>query len=157
MKTYIKLLFALLIFFFTVSAWAITWGVPDTNNQYPNVASIRGINTNTNTVRASCTGSLLYKDSDKYVILTAAHCATAWSFYMSTGLINGIAVSFDQHNVINGSFSDGTYYIRGGVSIRHPLWKPKEVRANDLAIVIFPSNAVNLNGQTIQDRWVTFL
>ena len=59
-------------------AHAITWGVPDTNGQYPNVVSVRGIVEASNTARVSCSGSLLHVDADKVVILTAAHCTDAW-------------------------------------------------------------------------------
>jgi len=49
------------------SARAITYGVPDVNNKFPNVASVRGIVEAQNTARISCSGSLLHRDSAKIV------------------------------------------------------------------------------------------
>ena len=60
------------------SASAITFGEPDLNNQYPNVASVRGIVAAQNLARISCSGSLLHRDAQKVVILTAAHCTDGW-------------------------------------------------------------------------------
>ncbi|MET1018440.1 MAG: hypothetical protein ABWX62_00505 [Microterricola sp.] len=52
------------------SASAITFGEPDVNNQYPNVASVRGIAAaRQNLARISCSGSLLHRDAQKVVIL----------------------------------------------------------------------------------------
>jgi len=61
------------------SALAITWGEPDVNGEYPNVVSVRGIVDSTNTARLSCSGSLLHIDTQKVVILTAAHCTDGWA------------------------------------------------------------------------------
>ena len=54
----------------STSAGAITWGREDVNNEYPNVASVRGIVEAQNLARVSCSGSLLHRDADKVVILT---------------------------------------------------------------------------------------
>src|ERR1041385_3150273 len=78
------------------SARAITCGRPDTNNEYPNVASVRGYINATNTARISCSGSLRDKDTQKFVILTAAHCTDAWTSAIAAGTINSVGVSFDQ-------------------------------------------------------------
>ena len=51
-------------------------GRPDVNNEYPNVASLRGIVEEQNEARISCSGSLLHMDADKVVILTAATAPT---------------------------------------------------------------------------------
>ena len=47
------------------SASAITWGRPDVNNEYPNVASVRGIVEAQNLARISCSGSLLQTDATR--------------------------------------------------------------------------------------------
>jgi Trypsin len=134
------------------SAGAITYGVQDVNNEYPNVASVRGVIDATNVVRISCSGSLLQRDAQKVVILTAAHCTDAWKDAIATGVIDSVAVSFDQNNQINGSFSNGTYYVRGGVPISFPA-KDAPFETFDYGLVVFPAGAVNHIGQTIEQRW----
>jgi hypothetical protein len=119
MGTKLLAVLAVLAFAFSISssARAITWGEPDVNNEYPNVASVRGIINSTNTARISCSGSLLYRDAEKVVILTAAHCTDAWTSAIAAGTINSVGVSFDQNNQIKGSTTNATYYVRGGVPI----------------------------------------
>jgi hypothetical protein len=133
-------------------AHAITWGVQDINGQYPNVVSVRGIVEASNTALVSCSGSLLHVDADKVVILTAAHCTDAWLAQLAAGGINSVGVSFDQNNVVNGSFSDATYYVRGGVPISLPA-KDAPFDKFDYGMVVFSTGAVNSLGETIQDRW----
>jgi len=134
------------------SVRAITWGRPDLNNEYPNVASVRGIVDATNTARISCSGSLLYRDALKVVILTAAHCTDAWTGAIAAGAINFVGVSFDQNNQVNGTTTDATYYIRGGVPISFPA-KDAPFETFDYGLVVFSTSAENTLGQTIQERW----
>jgi hypothetical protein len=134
------------------SAHAITWGEPDVNNQYPNVASVRGIVHATNSARISCSGSLLQRDAAKVVILTAAHCTDAWIGAIAAGTINSVGVSFDQNNQVNGSTSNATFYVRGGVPISFPA-KDAPFESFDYGLVVFPAGAENSLGQTIQERW----
>ena len=134
------------------SAGAITWGRADVNNEYPNVASVRGIVDSTNTARISCSGSLLYRDAEKVVILTAAHCTDAWTGAIAAGTINSVGVSFDQNNQVNGTTTDATFYVRGGVPISFPA-KDAPFEKFDYGLVVFPTDAENTLGQTIQERW----
>jgi hypothetical protein len=134
------------------SARAITFGEPDVNNAYPNVASVRGIVAAQNLARISCSGSLLQRDATKVVILTAAHCTDAWKAAIAAGTIDSVGVSFDQNNQVNGSISDATYYVRGGVPISFPA-KDAPFEAFDYGLVVFPTSAENSVGQTIQERW----
>jgi Trypsin len=134
------------------SARAITWGEPDVNNEYPNVASVRGMIEATNTARISCSGSLLQIDSQKVVILTAAHCTDAWTGAIAAGTINSVGVSFDQNNQVNGSTMDATYYVRGGVPVSFPA-KDAPFESYDYGLVVFSAGAQNSLGQTIQGRW----
>jgi secreted trypsin-like serine protease len=134
------------------SARAITWGRPDVNNEYPNVASVRGIIESTNTARTSCSGSLLHIDAEKVVILTAAHCTDAWTSLIAAGERDSVGVSFDQNNQVNGSTSDATYYVRGGVPISFPA-KDAPFETFDYGLVVFSTSAENTVGQTIQERW----
>jgi hypothetical protein len=141
-----------LAFSIVSTALAITWGEPDVNGEYPNVVSVRGVVVSTNTARISCSGSLLHIDAEKVVILTAAHCTDAWTGAIAAGTINSVGVSFDQNNQINGSTSDGTYYVRGGVPISFPA-KDAPFEKFDYGLVVFSTSAENSLGQTIQERW----
>lgn len=136
----------------TSRARAITWGRPDVNNEYPNVASVRGIVSSTNTARISCSGSLLQRDAEKIVILTAAHCTDAWTGAIAAGTIDSVGVSFDPNNQINGSTSDATYYVRGGVPISFPA-KDAPFESFDYGLVVFSASAENSLGETVEERW----
>jgi hypothetical protein len=134
------------------SASAITFGQLDVNNQYPNVASVRGIVHASNVAQISCSGSLLQRDAQKVVVLTAAHCTDAWTGAIAAGTINSVGVSFDQNNQVNGSTSNATFYVRGGVPISFPA-KDAPFETFDYGLVVFPASATNSVGQTIQGRW----
>lgn len=133
-------------------AGAITWGRPDVDNEYPNVASVRGIVEAQNLARISCSGSLLQRDADKIVILTAAHCTDAWAAEIAAGTIDSVGVSFDQNNQVNGTTTDATYYVRGGVPISFPA-KDAPFETFDYGLVVFSATAENTVGQTIEQRW----
>src|SRR5215204_1291011 len=134
------------------SASAITFGVPDVNNQYPNVASVRGIVAAQNLARISCSGSLLHRDAQKVVILTAAHCTDGWIAAIEAGTIDSVGVSFDQDNQVDGSISNGTYYVRGGVPISYPA-KDAPFETFDYGLVVFSADAENSVGETVEERW----
>jgi len=133
-------------------AAAITWGRPDVDNEYPNVASVRGIVEAENLARISCSGSLLHADRDKVVILTAAHCTDGWAGAVAAGTIDSVGVSFDQNNQVNGTTTDATFYVRGGVPISFPA-KDAPFESFDYGLVVFPTDAENAVGQTISERW----
>jgi len=136
------------------AASAITWGRLDVNNEYPNVASVRGIVQADNVARISCSGSLLHHDASKVVILTAAHCTDGWIAAIEAGAIDSVGVSFDANNQVGGSTSDATFYVRGGVPISFPA-KDAPFETFDYGLVVFPADATNSVGQTIQERWST--
>ena len=136
----------------TSTAVAITWGRPDVNNEYPNVASVRGIVEAQNLARISCSGSLLQRDAQKVVILTAAHCTDGWAAAIAAGTIDSVGVSFDQNNQVNGTTTNGTFYVRGGVPISFPA-KDAPFERFDYGLVAFPASAVNGIGQTVTGRW----
>lgn len=154
MRTKLFALFAVALVALAVSstAQAITWGREDLDGEFPNVASVRGIDEATNTARGSCSGSLLYADEQKVVILSAAHCTDYWTALIAAGQIDSVGVSFDQNNVIDGSFSDATFYVRGGVPISFPA-KDAPFEKLDYGMVVFSKDAINSVGQTIEDRW----
>jgi hypothetical protein len=134
------------------TAGAITWGRQDLDNEYPNVASVRGIVEEENLARVSCSGSLIRRDADKVVILTAAHCTDAWAAEIAAGTLDSVGVSFDLNNQINGTTTDATFYVRGGVPISFPA-KDAPFETFDYGLVVFPANAENSVGQTIEERW----
>jgi Trypsin len=134
------------------SASAITFGQPDVNNQYPNVGSVRGIVHADNVARISCSGSLLHRDAQKVVILTAAHCTDGWIAAIAARTIDSVGVSFDQNNQVNGSTSNATFYVRGGVPISFSA-KDAPFETFDYGMVVFSTTAENSLGQTIQGRW----
>lgn len=143
---------AVLVFATSPVARAITWGEEDLTGEYPNVVSVRGIVEAANTARASCSGSLLHVDPDKVVILTAAHCTDSWTALIAAGSVDSVGVSFDPDNVIGGSFSDATYYVRGGIPISLPE-KDAPFEKLDYGMVVFSTADVNSVGETIADRW----
>ena len=102
MRTTVLGLFAVVSLVVLSGAGAITFGRPDVNNEYPNVASVRGIVEAENLARISCSGSLLHRDAQKVVILTAAHCTDGWSGAIAAGTIDSVGVSFDQNNQVGG-------------------------------------------------------
>jgi hypothetical protein len=134
------------------TASAITFGQQDVNNQYPNVASVRGIDEARNVARVSCSGSLIHRDAQKVVILTAAHCTDAWAAEIAAGTLDSVGVSFDQNNQVNGTTTNATFYVRGGVPISLPA-KDAPFEKLDYGLVVFPANAENAVGQTISERW----
>ena len=135
------------------TAGAITFGQPDVNNDYPNVASVRGIDEAQNLARLSCSGSLIHRDAEKIVILTAAHCTDAWAGEIAAGGLDSVGVSFDQNNQgPNGTTTDATVYVRGGVPISFPA-KDAPFEKFDYGLVVFPASAENALGQTVSERW----
>ena len=133
-------------------AMGITFGQQDVNNEYPNVASVRGIVEAENLARVSCSGSLLHRDAEKVVILTAAHCTDGWAAQIAAGSLDSVGVSFDQNNQVNGTTTDATFYVRGGVPISFPA-KDAPFESFDYGLVVFPASAENAVGQTISERW----
>ena len=149
---------------FSVSSlsFAIGFGEPD-GNRHPSIGSLRYIFNNLD-ARISCTGELIYKDADKYVILTAAHCSQpeldGWNS-VAPGL-GSVGVSFNEFNLPDDTDptdggADGVEYVSGGVSIEHPLYRfPGNSGFNDtydIDLVIIPTNAKNSYGQTIAQLW----
>jgi hypothetical protein len=136
----------------SAGAGAITFGRPDVNNEYPNVASVRGVVEAQNIARISCSGSLLHRDAEKVVILTAAHCTDSWSAAIAAGTISSVGVSFDQNNQVGGVTTNATFYVRGGAPISFPA-KDAPFEKFDYGLVVFPASAENAVGQTVQERW----
>jgi hypothetical protein len=129
-------------------AKAITWGEP-ADDYYPNVVSLRGIIGTKTKIR--CTGSLLHIDSEKIVILTAAHCTDRWLTETES-----VQVSFDSNSGLDSNglpqpLTDANY-VSGGVPISMPE-KDSPFEKFDYGLVVFSSTAKDLNGNTIDERW----
>ena len=154
MRTTVLGLFALVCLVVSPGAGAITFGQPDVNNEYPNVASVRGIVEDQNLAQISCSGSLIHRDAETVVILTAAHCTDAWAGAIAAGTIDSVGVSFDQNNQVNGTTTNATFYVRGGVPISFPA-KDAPFEKFDYGLVVFSSSAENALGQTVSERWGT--
>jgi V8-like Glu-specific endopeptidase len=152
MRTTVVGLFAVVSLVVSSGAGAITFGRPDVNNEYPNVASVRGIVEAQNLARISCSGSLIHRDAAKVVILTAAHCTDSWAGAIAAGAIDSVGVSFDQNNQVNGTTTNATFYVRGGIPISFPA-KDAPFEKFDYGLVAFSASAENALGQTVVERW----
>ena len=122
------------------------------NSEYPNVASVRGIVEAQNLARISCSGSLIHRDAEKVVILTAAHCSDSWAGAIAAGAIDSVGVSFDQNNQVGGTTTNRTFYVRGGVPISFPA-KDAPFEKFDYGLVVFSASAENGIGETVSERW----
>ena len=88
---------------------AITYGEPDCADlsqnidcQHPNTVSLSGFRepasgegTDSLVSFLRCSGSLLTKNPDRFVILTAGHCASAYLSGLQDGSLVDVGVSFD--------------------------------------------------------------
>jgi hypothetical protein len=61
-------------------------------------------------------------------------------------------VSFDQNNQVNGTTTNATFYVRGGVPISFPA-KDAPFEKFDYGLVVFSASAENAVGQTVSERW----
>jgi hypothetical protein len=145
-------------------AQAITYGSPDCadnslglNCGNTNVVSLAGVVVQeqppytTYYLNVRCTGSLLHKDEDRVLILTAGHCAQIWMRGLQEGWLQSVGVSFDA------SVTDGSvlHYALGGKPLLNRRYGPSADSFNiyhDYAVVEFPAsggNLENLLGQPI--------
>lgn len=131
-------------------ARAITYGEPDcTNNQnnigceHPNVVSLSGFapppdGSGIDGVGfGRCSGSLLAKDDEKIVILTAGHCVSFYSGALADGTLIDVGVSFDaeiERDIpdISGSSWSPAQYILGGIPVLPEEYGPQGLNAFNL-------------------------
>ena len=85
-------------------AGAITYGTPDCDDNatnagcdHPNTVSLSGFRPDGAGLLSSvrCSGSLLRKEEDWLVILTAGHCVAAYLDGLQSGALRQVGVSFD--------------------------------------------------------------
>jgi hypothetical protein len=101
---------------------AITYGVPD-DGAHPNVVSIASFRETTNSngdpilfSSGRCSGSLIRKDDDMLVFLTAGHCPQFWLEGLQHGSLVDVGVSFDEviDKDLGVTASSTNQYILGG-------------------------------------------
>lgn len=148
----------------TAPAQAITYGSPDCENNSldlncgnTNVVSLAGVviwqdsEDTYYSLNVRCTGSLLHKDEDRVLILTAGHCAQLWMRGLQEGWLQTVGVSF-KASVTNFPIFDFAF---GGKPLLNRLYGPSADSFNiyhDYAVVEFPAsggNLLNFVGQTI--------
>jgi len=135
----------------TAPAQAITYGSPDCqvnsldlNCRNSNVVSLSGVTWYFG-LNGRCTGSLLRKEPDRVLILTAGHCAQYWMRGLQEGWLDTVGVSFEA-DVID---EDPPFlqYVPGGKPLLHRLYGPSIKSFNvyyDYAVVEFPASGGNL-------------
>jgi len=135
-------------------AAAITYGEPDCddndtnfNCEHPNTVSLSGFRVGAGGQFISsirCSGSLLSVDADRFVILTAGHCASAYlSGLAPGGTLVDVGVSFDAAIVkdISPTTWSPTQYILGGQPVLPVEYGPQGAQASniqfDYAVIAF--------------------
>ena len=139
---------------------AITYGEPDCADLSENIDCLH-----TNTVSLSgfrrpapgeetdsyisflrCSGSLLSKDTDRFVILTAGHCASAYLSGLQDGSLVDVGVSFDAKiekdlPQISPTVWSPRQYILGGQPVLPVEYGPQGAKASniqfDYAVIVF--------------------
>jgi hypothetical protein len=143
------------IFLAPPDAQAITYGEPDCvdnlNNEeclHPNTVSLSGFRRYSGANLRStfrCSGSLIAEDADRFVVLTAAHCAVGWIDRLDRGVDVAVGVSFDAE-IIRDLPNEGIVawtpkqYILGGQPVASLDYGPLNqvlVGEFDYAVVIF--------------------
>ena len=85
------LLISFLLFFGGTSAFAITWGEEDLENNHPNVGLIM-YSVPEYGIFPLCSGTLIHEK----IFLTAGHCTVDLGMLLAEGMIDGVYVCFDQ-------------------------------------------------------------
>jgi secreted trypsin-like serine protease len=117
----------------TTPAWAIIWGEVDTENQYPYVGAIVGVESPaTGQPFVFCSGSLIHPR----VLLTAGHCTDRLETLLNQGLItlDDVRVSFGQDAL------DPKSWLEVEEVITHPDYQPGLVPNDDpvdVGVLIF--------------------
>lgn len=153
---------------------AITYGQQDCKDPatgadvactYPETVSLSGFrlptpadNTSEDLVSfGRCSGSLLYKDEARIVILTAGHCSSGYLADLQSGAIVDVGVSFDP--AIEKDVSEelsrwsADQYILGGHPVLPAEYGPHGVNASiiqfDHAVVVFEAPFTTHEGSAV--------
>ncbi len=147
----------------TPEAAAITYGEPDCFGDlippcvHPNTVSLSGFREPTEAEEEltdslisfiRCSGSLLSADEDRFVILTAGHCASAYLSGLQDESLVDVGVSFDPEIFkdlpqISPTVWSPTQYILGGQPVLPVEYGPQGAQASniqfDYAVIVFTS------------------
>ena len=134
-----------------VPAGAITWGRPDRQRipercnraRHRRVAELGSRQLQRKSARPR-------RDEDRDP--TAAHCTDTWIAEIAAGTLDSVGVWFDENNQVNGTTSDASFYVRGGVPISFPA-KDAPFETFDYGLVVFAADAANSLGETVTQRW----
>ena len=144
----------------STEARAITYGEPDcadlaqnTGCHHTNTVSLSGFRapaageeTDSYVSFLRCSGSLLSKDDDRFVILTAGHCASAYLAGLQDGSLVDVGVSFDAKierdlQQISPTAWSPDQYILGGKPVLTADYGPQGAQASniqfDYAVIVF--------------------
>lgn len=150
-----------LLFGIASSAQAIAYSdVVDCANgtcAYPNVVRLSGI-TPIGKTKGTCTGSMLQSATPEkpyFIFLTAGHCAAGWHEHAKDieSPIIKLGVSGDLI-----TRSEESFFVTGGIPVKSPFYSAGKNEKSfmpkyDQGVVVFPANAQDLNGRTIDARW----
>ena len=134
-------------------AGAITYGTPDCDDNaanagcdHPNTVSLSGFRPDGAGLLSSvrCSGSLLRKEEDWLVILTAGHCVAAYLDGLQSGALRQVGVSFDAKIKRPDPLSSvwpPTQYLLGGSSVLPKEYGPHGLNAFnvqfDYGVIVF--------------------
>jgi Trypsin len=147
----------------TPHASAITYGEPDCTDfadietcQHPNTVSLSGFREPTDAEKefttslissVRCSGSLLSRNEDRFVILTAGHCASAYLSGLDDGSLAEVGVSFDAKidrdlpAQLPPTVWSPHQYILGGQPVLPVEYGPQGAKASniqfDYAVIVF--------------------
>ena len=144
----------------TPEATAITYGEPDctdiatnTGCRHPNTVSLSGFRKPTASEDTEslisflrCSGTLLSKDADRFVVLTAGHCASAYLSGLQDGSLSNVGVSFDALIVrdlpqISPTVWSPTQFVLDGKPVLPAEYGPQGAQASNLqfdyAVIVF--------------------
>ena len=145
------------------SSKAITYGDPDCTDfqdadtcQHPNTVSLSGFREPTEAEQeftdslvsfTRCSGSLLSKNDDRFVILTAGHCASAYLAGLADGSLVDVGVSFDAKierdlpPELSPTVWSPNQYILAGQPVLTVDYGPQGAQASnvqfDYAVIVF--------------------
>jgi hypothetical protein len=157
---------------------AITYGKQDctdfsnsTTCHHPNTVSLSGFRaptaaeiqngTTSDISSIRCSGSLLSNSADRFEILTAGHCASAYLAGLQDGPLVDVGVSFDPKIVkdlpkISPEAWSPTQYILGGQPVLSRDYGPQGAQASniqfDYAVIVFelpPADRRTQGGQLV--------
>jgi len=135
------------MFLAVAQAEAVTYGEPDcednaanTGCRHPSTVSLSGFES-VSVAAVRCSGTLLAEDANRFVILTAGHCASEMLERLQDGRNRYIGVSFDAEIDRNGLQWTARQYLLGGQAVLPVEYGPHAINTwvhhYDYAVVVF--------------------